>query len=60
MPESAVCSARPVQSHALFDLATFKESTDHPSFTKRQYAPVEIVQTEMKGFGLRAADDIPR
>ncbi|PWN52748.1 hypothetical protein IE53DRAFT_311495 [Violaceomyces palustris] len=28
-------------------------------FTKREYAPVEIVQTEMKGFGLRAKEDLP-
>lgn len=27
-------------------------------FTKRQYAPVDIVQTELKGFGLRAMNDI--
>lgn len=31
-----------------------------PRFMKRQYAPVEIVQTEMKGFGLRAGGPIPR
>lgn len=30
------------------------------SFTKRHFANVEIVQTEMKGYGLRAASDIPR
>jgi len=29
------------------------------SFTKRQYAPVEIILTEMKGYGLRAGADIP-
>lgn len=27
---------------------------------KMQYAPIEIVDTELKGFGLRAADDIPK
>lgn len=27
-------------------------------FTKRQYAPIDIVQTEMKGYGLRATGDI--
>ncbi|KAA1474184.1 SET domain-containing protein [Dentipellis sp. KUC8613] len=29
-------------------------------FQRRQYAPIEIVQTEKKGFGLRAAGDLPR
>ena len=28
-------------------------------FSKRQYAPIEIVLTEMKGYGLRAATDLP-
>lgn len=28
-------------------------------FKKRQYAPIEIVQTEKKGFGMRAKEDIP-
>ncbi|GAA6055843.1 hypothetical protein JCM3770_004787 [Rhodotorula araucariae] len=28
-------------------------------FQKRQYAPIEIVQTEKKGFGVRAEADIP-
>jgi hypothetical protein len=27
-------------------------------FSKRQYAPVEVVQTEKKGYGLRAGDDL--
>jgi hypothetical protein len=30
------------------------------SFTKKEYAPIEIVLTEMKGYGLRAAKAIPR
>ncbi|KAI0354309.1 SET domain-containing protein [Trametes cingulata] len=29
-------------------------------FQRKQYAPIEIVKTEMKGFGLRAAADIPK
>ncbi|KAH9921135.1 uncharacterized protein B0H18DRAFT_1022083 [Fomitopsis serialis] len=29
-------------------------------FQRRQYAPIEIVQTEMKGFGLRAGEDLPK
>lgn len=37
------------------DLSTFSNS-----FVKRQYAPVEIVQTEKKGFGMRAKKDIVR
>ena len=28
------------------------------SFSKKQYAPVEVVQTEKKGYGLRAGADI--
>ncbi|TFY70770.1 hypothetical protein EVG20_g2227 [Dentipellis fragilis] len=31
-----------------------------PRFQRRQYPPIEIVQTEKKGFGLRAAQDLPR
>lgn len=27
---------------------------------RKQYANIEIVQTEMKGFGLRAGSDIPK
>ena len=30
------------------------------SFQLKQYAPIEIVKTEMKGFGLRAAQDIQK
>lgn len=30
------------------------------SFQKRQYGPIEIVSTEMKGFGIRAKKDIPK
>lgn len=26
---------------------------------RKQYAPVDVVQTEKKGFGLRAREDIP-
>jgi hypothetical protein len=29
------------------------------SFMKRQYAPLDVVLTPMKGYGLRAADNIP-
>lgn len=29
-------------------------------FQRREYAKIEIVKTEKKGFGLRAAEDIPR
>ena len=34
---------------------------DHSFFLsfQRQYAPVEVFKTEMKGWGLRATDDIP-
>jgi hypothetical protein len=27
-------------------------------FQRKQYAPIDVVQTEKKGFGIRAADDI--
>lgn len=30
------------------------------SFQRKEYAPIEIVQTEMKGFGLRAAQDLKK
>lgn len=36
----------------------FYSGADLLRFTKRQYAPVDIVQTELKGFGLRAMNDI--
>ncbi|EIW56542.1 SET domain-containing protein [Trametes versicolor FP-101664 SS1] len=29
-------------------------------FQRKQYAPIEIVKTEMKGFGLRAGENIPK
>ncbi|KAI0070968.1 hypothetical protein K474DRAFT_1712871 [Panus rudis PR-1116 ss-1] len=29
-------------------------------FQRKEYAPIEIVQTEKKGFGLRAAQDLPK
>lgn len=29
-----------------------------PSFQRREYAPVDIIKTPQKGFGLRATDDI--
>lgn len=29
-------------------------------FQRKQYAPIDIVQTEKKGFGLRAAENLPR
>ncbi|KAI0628512.1 hypothetical protein C8Q77DRAFT_1148962 [Trametes polyzona] len=29
-------------------------------FQRKKYAPIEICKTEMKGFGLRAAEDIPK
>jgi hypothetical protein len=37
---------------------------DRPSnvgirFQKREYAPIDIVQTEKKGFGVRARQDMP-
>ncbi|CEQ42676.1 SPOSA6832_04507, partial [Sporobolomyces salmonicolor] len=32
---------------------------DESRFQKKQYAPIEIVQTEKKGFGVRAMADIP-
>ena len=34
----------------------------HPitRFQRKQYAPIDIVLTEKKGFGLRAAENLPR
>lgn len=29
-------------------------------FQRKEYAPIEIVQTEKKGFGLRAAEDLSK
>ncbi|CDO68786.1 hypothetical protein BN946_scf184989.g52 [Trametes cinnabarina] len=42
-------------------MKTFTEIPEnHYQFQRKQYAPIEIVKTEMKGFGLRAAADIPK
>ena len=55
--QSEVAVQEPAVSHLPLCLSV--ESPTHTSFSEKQYAPVEIVQTERKGFGLRAAADIP-
>lgn len=30
----------------------------HSRFRKKQYAPIEIIRTEKKGFGVRAKEDL--
>uniref|UniRef100_A0A0K3CL85 [histone H3]-lysine(36) N-trimethyltransferase n=1 Tax=Rhodotorula toruloides TaxID=5286 RepID=A0A0K3CL85_RHOTO len=39
-------------------MSAAKTYTELEGFQKRQYAPIEIVQTEEKGFGVRAGADI--
>lgn len=36
------------------------EKADQDRFANRQYADIEVVQTEMKGFGLRARRNIAK
>jgi hypothetical protein len=57
LPESAVgtsISACLSLSHISFCTVLLQR------FQQREYAEIEIVQTEKKGFGLRAAKDLPR
>ena len=44
----------------ILPISSHNSSHKHARFQRRQYAPIEIVKTEMKGFGLRAAQDIPK
>ncbi|OJT15697.1 Histone-lysine N-methyltransferase, H3 lysine-36 specific [Trametes pubescens] len=41
-------------------LGKSREALESMTFQRKQYAPIEIVKTEMKGFGLRAAENIPK
>ncbi|KAL7424574.1 histone methyltransferase set2 [Cryptotrichosporon argae] len=53
------CINRAIFIECLADECRAGRHCHNQRFAKREYAPVDIVQTEMKGFGLRAAGDIP-
>ncbi|TFY61091.1 hypothetical protein EVJ58_g4716 [Rhodofomes roseus] len=54
------CINRLTQVECLPDDCRCRSYCQNQRFQLRQYAPIEIVQTEMKGFGLRAAEDLPK
>lgn len=53
----------PLQKPTVCDLVPhFKPPRPHTAtrFQRKQYAPIDIVLTEKKGFGLRAAGNLPK
>ncbi|KAL0952486.1 hypothetical protein HGRIS_006750 [Hohenbuehelia grisea] len=54
------CINRLTQVECLPDDCRCGDFCQNQRFQKKEYAPIEIVQTEMKGFGLRAARNIER
>ncbi|KZT68078.1 hypothetical protein DAEQUDRAFT_766652 [Daedalea quercina L-15889] len=54
------CINRLTQVECLPDDCRCRSYCQNQRFQRREYAPIEIVQTEMKGFGLRAAEDLPK
>ncbi|GLB44230.1 putative class V-like SAM-binding methyltransferase superfamily, Histone-lysine methyltransferase family. SET2 subfamily protein [Lyophyllum shimeji] len=54
------CINRLTQVECLPDDCRCRSHCQNQRFQNRQYAHIEIVQTEMKGFGLRAERDLPR
>lgn len=58
--EHSGCINRLTQVECLASDCRSKGHCQNQRFQKRQYAPIEIVQTERKGFGVRAKEDISR
>ncbi|CAL1698157.1 unnamed protein product [Somion occarium] len=54
------CINRLTQVECLPDDCRCRHHCQNQRFQNKQYAPIEIVQTEKKGFGLRAGADLPR
>ncbi|KAH9920885.1 SET domain-containing protein [Epithele typhae] len=54
------CINRLTQVECMSDDCKCRTYCQNQRFQRKQYAPIEIVKTEMKGFGLRAAEDIPK
>ncbi|KDQ55897.1 hypothetical protein JAAARDRAFT_132908 [Jaapia argillacea MUCL 33604] len=54
------CINRLTQVECLPDDCRCHSYCQNQRFQRKEYAPLEIVQTEQKGFGLRAGGDIPR
>lgn len=52
------CINRLTQVECLPDDCKCRSYCQNQRFQRKQYAPIHIVQTEKKGFGLRAADNI--
>ncbi|PWN43075.1 hypothetical protein IE81DRAFT_312660 [Ceraceosorus guamensis] len=57
--EDSGCINRLTQVECLASDCQCKEHCQNQRFQRAQYANIEIVQTEKKGFGLRAANDLP-
>ncbi|KAJ3535908.1 hypothetical protein NMY22_g6272 [Coprinellus aureogranulatus] len=54
------CINRLTQVECLEDDCRCRNHCQNQRFQKRQYANIEIVLTELKGYGLRAEEDIPK
>ncbi|RPD63290.1 hypothetical protein L226DRAFT_533149 [Lentinus tigrinus ALCF2SS1-7] len=52
------CINRLTQVECMPDDCRCRSYCQNQRFQRKQYAPIEIVKTEMKGFGLRAAADL--
>ncbi|GAA5939287.1 hypothetical protein JCM10213_008621 [Rhodosporidiobolus nylandii] len=57
--EHANCMNRLMQIECVEDDCRCGRRCQNQRFQKKQYAPIAIVQTEKKGFGVRAEADIP-
>ncbi|KAK7688537.1 hypothetical protein QCA50_008075 [Cerrena zonata] len=54
------CINRLTQVECLPDDCRCRQYCQNQRFQRKQYAPIHIVQTEKKGFGLRAAENLPK
>ncbi|KAJ3784971.1 hypothetical protein GGU11DRAFT_721283 [Lentinula aff. detonsa] len=57
---SSDCINRLTQIECLSEHCRCQEHCLNQRFQKKQYAPIEIVLTDKKGYGLRAEDDLPQ
>ncbi|KAJ3981617.1 hypothetical protein F5890DRAFT_1534512 [Lentinula detonsa] len=57
---SSDCINRLTQIECLSEHCRCQEHCLNQRFQKKQYAPIEIVLTDKKGYGLRAEDDLPK
>ncbi|OBZ74746.1 Histone-lysine N-methyltransferase, H3 lysine-36 specific [Grifola frondosa] len=54
------CINRLTQVECMPDDCRCRSYCQNQRFQRKEYAAIEIVKTEMKGFGLRASEDLPR